>query len=213
MASQPNLSHVTHIILLCCKKSARMTAMKNVLILHGAGNSSQGNWFPWLKKELEQKGYKVWSPNLPNSDQPILRDWLETIASNKDWKFDSESILIGHSSGATFALRLLERLPEEIRIDKTILVATFVHKGTLPEFFPYKEGLLETPFVWGKIKNSSKSFHFIASDNDPYQCGVDNAKVLQDNLGGELILKSGEGHFNLEKGSNYKQFPLIVKLV
>ena len=33
---------------------------------------------------------------------------------------------------------------------------------------------------------------------------------MQQNLGGELIIKPREGHFNLEQGPEYKQFPLIL---
>lgn len=186
--------------------------MKNALILHGAGNNSQGNWFLWLKSELKEKGYKVWSPNLPNSNVPIQKDWLDTIFSNKDWEFNSESIIIGHSAGATLILRILERLPKKEKINKAILVASPIDKGKFPEFFQYKEDLTREPFNWNKIKSSSKNFYFIVSDNDPYDCGERHAKAMQEKLGGELILKTGEGHFNLEKSQSYKKFPLLLTL-
>lgn len=69
-----------------------------------------------VKNKLENKGYKVWAPNLPDSDHPILKDWLGTIFSNKDWEFNNDSIILGHSSGATLMLRILEKLKEDILI-------------------------------------------------------------------------------------------------
>lgn len=186
---------------------------KRVLILHGAGNNSQGNWFPWLKEQLEMKGYKVWVPDLPDSDTPVLKDWLDIIFSNKEWEFNEESIIVGHSSGATLILRILENLPEGIRIKKAILVAGFIDKGKYPQFFQYKENLLKTSFNWDKIKTSCANFVFIASDNDPYDCGRRNAEVMQNNLGGELVIMRDEGHFNLEKSPEYKEFPKILGLI
>jgi predicted alpha/beta hydrolase family esterase len=187
--------------------------MKNALILHGAGNNSQGNWFPWLRGELEKRGYKVWTPDLPNSDEPNKEDWLKTIFSNSEWQFNEDSVIIGHSAGATLILRILEQLPEEEKVEKAILVAGVVELGTKPEFFQYKKSLVERPFDWEKIKKSAKEFCFVCSDNDPYQCGADQGKIMQRHLGGELIVKTGEGHFNLEKGEEYKQFPLILDLL
>jgi len=187
--------------------------MKNALILHGSGNDHTGNWFPWLKDELEKKSYKVWVPDLPDSNVPDKEKWLNTIFSNKEWVFDNESIIIGHSAGATLILRILEKLPQGIKINKAILVSGPANIGTKPEYFVYKKSLVGSPFDWGKIKNSCNSFYFICSDNDTYQCGEDQAKILQENLGGELILKKGENHFNLEKGPQYKQFPLLLELI
>ncbi len=99
------------------------------------------------------------------------------------------------------------------QMQKAILVAGPVEFGTKPEFFQYKRGLMKKPFDWKKIKKSAKEFYFIHSDNDQYQCGADQGKIMQKYLGGELIVKSGEGHFNLEKGPQYKQFPLILDLI
>lgn len=59
--------------------------MKNALIFHGAGNDHTGNWFPWLKLKLEKENYKVWVPDLPNSERPNKKAWLETVLQNKNW--------------------------------------------------------------------------------------------------------------------------------
>lgn len=187
--------------------------MKNALILHGAANNSSGNWFPWLKEELEKKGYTVWVPDLPNSDRPKVTTWLRHVFSNQEWKFTDESVLVGHSAGATFILRLLEQLPQGVKIHKAVLVSGPVELGTKKEYFQYKEDLVKVPFNWNKIKNSCERFYFVHSDNDQYQCGIDQGKILHRHLGGEIVLKPGEKHFNLESGSQYKKFPLIVKLV
>lgn len=187
--------------------------MKNALILHGAENDHSGNWFPWLKEELEKKEYKVWVPDLPNSSTPVQKDWLETISSNKEWSFDEDSIIIGHSAGATLILRILETLADSITIKQVILVAGPIDKGGMPKFWQYKEDLTKQTFNWEKIKNSSNNFVFIASDNDPYDCGERHSKFMHKQIGGELIIKSGEGHFNLEVGDYYQQFPLVLDLI
>jgi predicted alpha/beta hydrolase family esterase len=186
--------------------------MKNVLILHGAGNDSSGNWFPWLKTELEKKGYKVWSPNLPNSDNPVQAEWLDTILKS-EFEFNDQTIMIGHSSGGTLILRILERLPKDTKINKAILVATPLDKGKLPEFFPLKESLTLDPFNFKKIKTSCKIFCYISSDNDPYDCGKRHGEVMKKELGGELKVFPGQAHFNLEKSPEYKRFPLLLELV
>lgn len=186
--------------------------MKNALILHGAGNNSQGNWFPWLRGELEKNNRKVWSPDLPNPNTPD-DNWIKTIFANKEWIFNDESSIVGHSAGATLILRILEKLPEKERIDKAVLVAGPIDLGSKPEYFSYKRGLVSDPFNWEKIKRSANNFYFIYSDNDPYDCGDHHGKKLKELLGGKLLIKRGEGHFNLEKSPNYRQFPLILELL
>ena len=39
--------------------------LNNYIIVHGSFGSPEGNWFPWLKKELENKGLNVKVPKMP----------------------------------------------------------------------------------------------------------------------------------------------------
>lgn len=187
--------------------------MKNALILHGAGNNSQGNWFPWLKTELEKRGFNVWVPDLPNSETPNVKAWSKVIFSNKNWKFHDESVLIGHSAGATFVLRIIEQLPDGTKVKKAILVAGPVMLGSKRQYFPYKEDMVKAPFDWKKINNSCRKFYLFYSDNDQYECGIENSRIFQKYLRGKLVFKPGEGHFNLEKGPQYKQFPELLEKI
>lgn len=182
--------------------------MKNALILHGTGNNPHGNWFPWLKDELEKKGYLVWVPNLPNSAKPNTKNYNDFILGNTRWSFNEKSILIGHSSGAVAMLGLLQELPEGTTVDTCIFVSAFKDNLGSEEF----NGLFEKPFDFERIKTKAKKFIFIHSDNDPY-CPLEHAKFLAKKLGGELIIKKGQGHFNLEHGPEYKEFPFLLELV
>jgi hypothetical protein len=182
--------------------------MKNALILHGTDNDSSGNWFPWLKKQLEEKGWKVWVPDLPQADKPNIKRYNRHIFNKDNWKFNEKSFLIGHSSGAVAILGLLQHLPEGVRIDTCILVGSF--KNNLG--WDALDGLFEEPFDFEEIKEKANNFIFIHSDNDPY-CPLEYAQYLSNKLDGELIVKKGQEHFNLEKGPEYKEFPLLLNLL
>jgi pimeloyl-ACP methyl ester carboxylesterase len=99
--------------------------IKKALLLHGTGGDSNCNWFPWLRAELENAGWAVWVPDLPHADKPNIRRYNEYILSNKDWVFDDNTIVVGHSSGAVAALGLLQALPESAKVAKAILVGSF----------------------------------------------------------------------------------------
>lgn len=179
--------------------------MKNVLILHGTLGNGCGNWFPWLKKELQKAGFNVWLPDLPKSDIPNLRRYNDFIFKN--WKFDTESIIIGHSSGATAILAILQELPEKTVVNKVCLVSGFLHS----DWEPNKE-LFLIPFDWEKIKKHAREFVLFQSDDDPY-VSLSEGKELKEKTGGELIMIPNQGHFNLEKGPQFKKFPQLLEKI
>jgi uncharacterized protein len=183
--------------------------MKNALILHGTNNNSTYNWFPWLKNELEGKGYRVWVPDLPHAEKPSIRRYNKFIFENNEWQFNDESVLIGHSSGAVAILGILQNLPDDVVIDTCILVGAF--KDNLD--WDALDDLFLDPFDFKKIKNHAKRIIFIHSDNDPY-CPLDQAKYLKDQLDAELIVLPGQKHFSISTaGEQYKQFPLLLDLL
>ncbi len=189
-----------------------MSKTKNALILHGAGNNSEGNWFPWLKGELVKIGYQVFSPDLPHTDNPKLEEWLEAVKKT-GFQFNEESVLIGHSCGGTLILSLLERLPKTVKIKRAILVAAPLDKGVVKEYWLLKEDLCQDFYNFEKIRNSCNEFILIYSQNDPYDCGERHGKVLEEELSGKLLIMKDQGHFNLEVSQDYKQFPKLLEII
>jgi uncharacterized protein len=183
--------------------------MRNALILHGtdfAKDQKQrlGNWFPWLKKELEKIGYEVWLPELPEAWHPDLDRYWNFL---KDFDFNDETIVIGHSSGGAAVFGLLHKLPFDKKIKLAISVAGF-----------YKdegwncEGLFKENFDWNKIKNQAEKITVIYSDDDPYVKPY-HAEYFRNKLNTEPILIKGKKHFNLEASEQFKQFPELLEII
>lgn len=95
--------------------------MKNIFIIHGTEGHPKENWFPWLKQELEEKGYNVLVPQFPSP--PIvpakIAEWFDVLKDYEQY-INEDTIIIGHSLGGIFTLRMLEKL------DHTVKAAIFV---------------------------------------------------------------------------------------
>lgn len=180
--------------------------MKNVLILHGTFGNSKENWFPWLVHELRQKGHSVWVPDLPHAESPSIPRWNAFI--RKEWTFDQESIIIGHSSGAVAVLGVLQELPIKTKIDKAILVAGFTTDldwDPLQELFSYR-------FHWGAIKKKANKFILFHSDDDPY-VPLWHGEKLEKLLDAELVVMKGQKHFSVSTDSKYTTFPELLEKI
>ena len=91
--------------------------MKNyVFIFHGTEGYPEENWFPWMKEKLEAKGCEVIIPQFPTL--PIvpakISEWFEVLKKHEKY-INEDTIIIGHSLGGVFALRVLEKLKHPIR--------------------------------------------------------------------------------------------------
>ena len=180
----------------------------NVFIFHGTEGYPEENWFPWLKGELEEKGCRVFVPQFPSP--PLIpakiSEWFEVL-KNYEQYIDENTILIGHSLGGVFALRVLEKLEHPVKA--VFLISAPI--GVKPILnYDRDNSFSGFDFDWEKIKSNSKSFTVFHSDNDPY-VGLENGKELAKNLGGELSFVLKAGHFNTPAG--YTKFPDLLKKV
>lgn len=176
----------------------------NMFILHGTGGHPEENWFPWLKSELEQKGYEVTVPAFPNPDKPLLQPWLEEFEKYKD-KINEDTILIGHSLGGMFLLRILERLNQPIKAAIIVSGSAGVKPIKFYEGdYNFSNGF---DFDWDKIKLNAKNFIVFHSDNDPY-ISLGNGELIAEKLGVDLAFISNAGHFNKDAG--YTKFEELL---
>ena len=181
--------------------------MKNVVILHGTGETDRSFWLPWIKKELEQKGYSVSVPLLPNTDYPDLANWLP-IALKEN--YTEETVLLGHSAGGPLQLSVLENI--NVTIKQAILISGYARpKGEKKE----PERILQESYDWKKISDHVNNIIFINSNNDPWGCNDIEGRYMLDNVGkGKLIIPLNEGHMGSEKFNQpYKEFPFLLKLI
>jgi len=178
--------------------------MKNAIIIHGTEGYPEENWFPYLKKELEQRGYRVSVPQFPSP--PVvpakISEWFDVL---KDYKIDKDTLLIGHSLGGVFTLRILEKLDHPVK--GAFFVGTPV--GVKPiTYYDRDVAFCGFDFNWNKIKKNAERFVVFQSDNDPY-VGLANGEKLANELGVELNFVPNAGHFNAKAG--YTEFPALLK--
>jgi len=166
--------------------------MKKALILQGWYQKPDKHWYPWLKKELEKRGYEVYLPDLPtiHTDLPDMKKQLAFI--EKNFKFDKDTFVFGHSLGTLLAMRLAEKH----KYKSMFLVAGWDFDDlTVPEHKLFWQSKINH----SKIKQNVKEIYCISSDNDPYTTAVVTEQMSK-RLSGKFILLKGKGHFTEKFG-------------
>ena len=180
-----------------------------IIIAHGTGGSPSINWFPWLSQELHTLGQTVITPKFPTPEGQSLESWLKTFEASFGFSnINDDCIVIGHSIGAAFVLRLLEQTKTPVKA--SFLVASFIQELGLPEYDILNKSFIAGSFDWETIKEHSHNFFVYHADNDPYvplNCGQTVASAL--NI--PLTLIPNGGHLNAESG--YTQFPEILSSI
>lgn len=170
---------------------------KRVVIVHGWSGSPQSDFFPWLKEELDKKGYEAVIPVMPDADYPKIEKWISYLAQVIG-EVREDDIFIGHSMGCQTILRFLEGLPKDKNVEKVILVAGFgtYLKGLTEEEQQIAQPWLDAPLDLDQVRTKANTFVAIFSDNDPFVPLEENKKVFEKKLNAKVFIEHNKGHFN-----------------
>jgi len=169
--------------------------MKKVYIVHGwTGNPNEG-WFPWLKSELESKGFEVHSPSMPNTDAPEINAWVNHLSKIVGTP-NEETYFLGHSIGCQTIMRYLANLPGDSKVGGTVFVAGFFNliSEMDEEDKEIAKPWLETPIDTDKVKKICPKTIAIFSDNDP-DVPLSDSELFKEKLGSKIKIEHNKGHF------------------
>lgn len=186
---------------------------KRVFIIHGWGSHPDEHWMPWLKRELENNGFKVYVPQMPDTHKPEIKVWVSKLVEVAD-NLDGDTYFVGHSMGCKAILRYLETLGENIKIGGVAFVAPWIRldRKTIEE---EGEESIKIAKLWQqksidfkKVKRRSKKFFAVFSDNDPY-VPLNQADLLSKELDAEIMIEKGKGHFTTDDG--VIELPIVLE--
>ena len=183
--------------------------MKRVVIVHCWEGYPDYCSYPQTKKELENKGFEVEVPEMPETELPKLAQWLPKL-QEVIGKPDEDLYLIGHSSGVITIIRYLESLSADQKIGGAVFVAGFTNDLGYEEL----KNFFEKPVDLAKAKTHCSKFVAIHSDNDPY-VSLDFGDKFQKELGAKLIIKHNMGHFSgpVDDEKSCKELPEVVEAI
>jgi hypothetical protein len=183
--------------------------MKRAIIVHCWSGYPEYCWYPYVKKELEAKGFQVIVPAFPETDAPQQQKWVPFLADIVGTP-DEDTYLIGHSIGCATILRYLESLGGSQKIGGAVLVAGFTEDLGFDELKNY----FTTPINFAEIKTHCPKFMSIHSDNDPF-VDIKFAEILQKELSAKEIIKHNLGHFSgtVDEETSCVELPDVVEAI
>ncbi len=176
------------------------------LLIHGSFGSPFSNWLPWLRKEIENQGLDVYTPDFPcgvgfqnyKSWSKLLKTYLDCGVLNED------TIIFAHSIAPVFVCKFL--VENQIKIKRLISVCGFNnYLGINEEYDAVNESMFFDNL--GDVKQYCNEIICFYSDNDPY-VKYENEKEFADTISTKQILIKNGGHLNSESG--YTEFEELL---
>lgn len=162
----------------------------DVLLIHGWGSGPHKNWLPWLRAELEARGYSVLAPQLPHTVHPKFKEWLPALKRLRS-RVGRNTVIVGHSLGGISAIHLLASTNVTVRglvlVGAPLTSRTEPKEISLADFFTRR-------IPWETVKARAGKVIVIHGKDDPY-VPFDHGLRYTEILGAKLIHPKRGGHF------------------
>lgn len=177
--------------------------MKRVFIIHRWDGGPEDDWRPWLKVELQKRGWEVHALEMPDTEVPVIEKWVKHLQEVVG-EPDADTYFVGHSIGNQAILRYAEGL--QLPVGGAVFVAGWFTLENLEsdEVATIAEPWLATPIDIEKVKKVLPKTTVLISDNDPYGCFEYNKQKFM-KLGSKVIVMHDAGHMTDEDG--YTELP------
>lgn len=176
-----------------------------IIFIHGGGGwcDHTRHWFPYAEKRFLDKGLVTCNKDFPEPERTQESKWIPFLKN--ECKPDENSVIIGHSYGATCALRYAEKN----QILGLVLVAGFY---TELDEDVRTSGFTSRPWNWTAIKENTQWIIQFHSEDDPY-ISMKEARELSKFIKSELHEYKNAMHFGIDGINPYFHFPELVEEV
>jgi len=143
---------------------------------------------------------------MTDSENPVIEPWVNCLRSAVG-RADENTYFVGHSIGCQTIMRYLETINE--KVGGAVYVAGWFNLRGLEtdEEKEMAHPWVTVPINFEKIKKNCQRSTAILSKDDPYVELESNKKIFERDLGAEIIVEKGKGHFSVDKT------PVILKVL
>lgn len=180
----------------------------NYFIIHGSFGSPFVNWVPYLRKEIENRGLEVYTPDFPTGvGYQNYENWEKLLKVYYEAGLINENTTIfAHSIGPIFICKFL--INNKIKVKRLVFIQGFNNGVVNQEYdevnksFFIKSGL-------ENIKDYCDEIVCYYSDNETYVKNTQEIYNFADVVATEKVLIKNGGHLNGESG--YTEFEELIR--
>ena len=166
---------------------------------NGGGDVEDCNWYSWVRDRINEIDCATSIlRNMPDPELAREKYWIPFM--HDELSCDTDTIVLGHSSGAEAAMRYAEKY----KVKGIVLVSAYI--TDLGDSCERKSGYFNRPWEWTKIKENTGFIAQFGSTDDPFVPFSEQQAVAK-LLNSDFQEFSNKGHFCMFK------FPEVVNLI